>query len=67
MDLYLLHWRGTIPLHETVEGFETLLQVGKIRYWGIRNFDVNDMEGLMHFPQGSGKGNVAMSTPRCFR
>jgi diketogulonate reductase-like aldo/keto reductase len=53
LDLYLLHWRGSIPLRETVEGFERLLQEGKIRYWGVSNFDVDDMEELVDLPHGS--------------
>lgn len=39
IDLYLLHWRGTYPLSETVAAFETLKADGKIRYWGVSNFD----------------------------
>jgi len=46
LDLYLLHWRGSVPLTETVEGFETLRRTGKIRRWGVSNFDVGDMEEL---------------------
>ena len=46
LDLYLLHWRGSVPLAETLEGFEQLLNDGKIRYWGVSNFDVDDMEEL---------------------
>ncbi|KVE44848.1 aldo/keto reductase [Burkholderia sp. BDU5] len=46
IDLYLLHWRGSIPLAETLAGFETLRDAGKIRYWGVSNFDVGDMEEL---------------------
>jgi diketogulonate reductase-like aldo/keto reductase len=46
LDLYLLHWRGSIPLRETLEGFELLFRGGKIRYWGVSNFDVSDMEEL---------------------
>ncbi|GLU35512.1 aldo/keto reductase [Trinickia caryophylli] len=46
LDLYLLHWRGTIALEETVEGFEALRRAGKIRHWGVSNFDVDDMEAL---------------------
>jgi diketogulonate reductase-like aldo/keto reductase len=53
LDLYLLHWRGSIPLRETVEGLETLLQVGKIRYWGVSNFDIDDMEELVDLPHGN--------------
>jgi diketogulonate reductase-like aldo/keto reductase len=46
LDLYLLHWRGTIPLRETVDAFEDLLAAGKILRWGVSNFDVDDMEDL---------------------
>lgn len=46
IDLYLLHWRGSVPLAETVEAFEALKAAGKIRYWGVSNFDVDDMEEL---------------------
>src|SRR5690348_11205090 len=47
LDLYLLHWRGGGPLDETVEGFEALRRDGKIRHWGVSNFDVDDMEELI--------------------
>jgi diketogulonate reductase-like aldo/keto reductase len=43
IDLYLLHWRGSIPLAETLEGFERLLRGGKIRHYGVSNFDRADM------------------------
>jgi diketogulonate reductase-like aldo/keto reductase len=46
IDLYLLHWRGGYPLEETVAAFEELIKAGKIRYWGVSNFDVEDMEEL---------------------
>ena len=46
IDLYLLHWRGAVPLAETVEAFEALKQAGKVRNWGVSNFDTRDMEGL---------------------
>jgi len=46
LDLYLLHWRGSIPLAETVEGFERLRAAGKIRRWGVSNLDVEDLEEL---------------------
>lgn len=46
IDLYLLHWRGAIPLAETLAGFEALIRAGKIRYWGVSNFDVADLEEL---------------------
>jgi len=47
IDLYLLHWRGDVPLVETVEAFERLRSEGKIRRWGVSNFDVEDMEELL--------------------
>jgi len=43
IDLYLLHWRGSIPLTETIAGFERLLREGKIRHYGVSNFDRADM------------------------
>jgi len=46
LDLYLLHWRGPVPLAETVEALTALRQAGKIRQWGVSNFDVNDMREL---------------------
>lgn len=46
LDLYLLHWRSTTPLEETVEGFERLKADGKIRAWGVSNFDPEDMAEL---------------------
>ena len=46
LDLYLLHWRGSVPLAETVAGFEALVQAGKVRHWGVSNFDVDDLEEL---------------------
>ena len=46
LDLYLLHWRGGIALDETLDAFERLRDAGKIRYWGVSNFDVDDMEEL---------------------
>lgn len=52
IDLYLLHWREDVPLLETVEGFETLRAAGKIRRWGVSNFDVDDMEELWRLPGG---------------
>jgi diketogulonate reductase-like aldo/keto reductase len=47
IDLYLLHWRGAVPLEDTVEAFDTLMGAGKIRNWGVSNFDVADMEELI--------------------
>jgi len=46
IDLYLLHWRGSVPLAETVEAFEALRRAGKIRHWGVSNCDVDDLEEL---------------------
>ncbi|UEM23854.1 aldo/keto reductase [Skermanella mucosa] len=52
MELYLLHWRGGIPLAETVETFERLKEQGKIRAWGVSNLDPDDMAELMEVPGG---------------
>jgi diketogulonate reductase-like aldo/keto reductase len=46
LDCYLLHWRGSHPLAETVAGFEALRSSGKIRAWGVSNFDVDDLQEL---------------------
>jgi len=46
IDLYLLHWRGRIPLAETVEALDRLVETGKVERWGVSNFDVEDMEEL---------------------
>lgn len=46
IDLYLLHWRGGIPLHETVAGFADLRRAGKIRHWGVSNLDLDEMNAL---------------------
>ena len=46
LDLYLLHWRGSTPLAETVEGMEALKRAGKIRAWGVSNLDLRDMDEL---------------------
>jgi diketogulonate reductase-like aldo/keto reductase len=47
LELYLLHWRGGIPLAETVDVMETLMQAGKIRHWGVSSLDVEDIEELL--------------------
>ncbi len=52
LDLYLLHWRGGIPLEETVSCMEQLKKEGKIRRWGVSNFDTSDMEELWRVPGG---------------
>ena len=46
IDLYLLHWRGAHPLRETVEAMRALVAAGKIRHWGVSNFDVDDLQEL---------------------
>src|SRR5437588_1799420 len=53
IDLYLLHWRGNTPIAETVETFEKLRSTGKIRYWGVSNFDVEDMKELFTIENGT--------------
>src|SRR4051794_27076554 len=53
IDLYLLHWRGSHPLAETVAAFELLKRQGKIRYWGVSNFDVSDMREVVGLPGGA--------------
>jgi diketogulonate reductase-like aldo/keto reductase len=53
LDLYLLHWRGRAPLRETVEAFRQLVGEGKIRRWGVSNFELSDMEELLATPGGS--------------
>ncbi len=52
IDLYLLHWPGSHPLADTVGAFKSLRAAGKIRYWGVSNFDVNEMEELAALPDG---------------
>lgn len=52
IDLYLLHWRGSHPLKETIAGFEALQAAGKIRLWGVSNLDTDDMEELLAAPGG---------------
>ena len=54
IDLYLLHWRGQVPLEETVAGFVDLQRTGKIRYFGVSNLDLSDMQELWNLPGGSG-------------
>ncbi|UYZ84710.1 aldo/keto reductase [Entomomonas sp. E2T0] len=52
LDLYLLHWRGSIPLAETVEVMENLKASGKIKRWGVSNFDTDDMKQLWQITNG---------------
>lgn len=59
IDLYLLHWRGPHPLAETLAGFEALLQAGKIRHWGVSNFDMEDCRELDSLAPGISPGKAA--------
>jgi diketogulonate reductase-like aldo/keto reductase len=52
IDLYLLHWREDTPLEQTLEAFTALARAGKIRYWGVSNFDVDDMKEVVRLPGG---------------
>ena len=56
LDCYLLHWRGSYPLQETVAAFEELVASGKIRSWGVSNFDTDDLDDMLAV---SGKGKIA--------
>jgi diketogulonate reductase-like aldo/keto reductase len=56
LDCYLLHWRGSYPLSETVAAFEELKRAGKIRSWGVSNFDADDLDELLSV---SGDGKIA--------
>ncbi len=52
LDLYLLHWRGSIALSETIDGFMALQKAGKIRYYGVSNMDIDDLRELLSLPGG---------------
>jgi diketogulonate reductase-like aldo/keto reductase len=56
LDCYLLHWRGNTPLSETVAAFEQLVSAGKIRSWGVSNFDADDLDELLEV---AGEGKIA--------
>jgi diketogulonate reductase-like aldo/keto reductase len=56
LDCYLLHWRGRFPLEETIESFEQLQKSGKIRSWGVSNFDTNDLDEALAI---AGPGRIA--------
>ena len=56
LDCYLLHWRGSYPLSETVAAFEELVRAGKIRSWGVSNFNVDDLDELLGV---AGEGKIA--------
>ena len=53
IDLYLLHWRGAVPLADTVRGFEQLQRRGLVRQWGVSNFDLADLRELVAVPGGA--------------
>lgn len=53
LDLYLLHWSGSIPISETLEGFTRLQHAGKIRYYGVSNLDLAEMQELWSVPAGT--------------
>jgi diketogulonate reductase-like aldo/keto reductase len=52
IDLYLLHWRGSVPFAETIEAFEALKQAGKIRHFGVSNLDLAEMKAWWKVPAG---------------
>ncbi|MCR6734972.1 MAG: aldo/keto reductase [Afipia sp.] len=56
LDCYLLHWRGQYPLEETVAAFEELVSAGKIRSWGVSNFDASDLAEMV---DAAGEGRIA--------
>ena len=56
LDCYLLHWRGSYPFEETVAAFDELVKSGKIRAWGVSNFDQDDLDELLHL---AGPGRIA--------
>jgi len=53
IDLYLLHWEGRHPLAETLEAFAILREQGKVRHYGVSNFDLDAMRGVDEMPHGS--------------
>jgi diketogulonate reductase-like aldo/keto reductase len=66
LDCYLLHWRGSHPLRETLSAFEELLREGKILSWGVSNFDVGDLKELAarHRARGAALVRGARRRPR---
>jgi diketogulonate reductase-like aldo/keto reductase len=56
LDCYLLHWRGSYPLADTVAAFEELVRAGKIRSWGVSNFDADDLDEMLAI---AGEGRIA--------
>ena len=61
IDLYLLHWRGEHPLEETCDAMRALVGDGRIRHWGVSNFDVDDMEELEDVDRGCAANQVYFS------
>jgi diketogulonate reductase-like aldo/keto reductase len=53
LDLYLLHWPGSIPIADTVDAFERLKEAGKVRYWGVSNFDMGELGEVLALPAGA--------------
>lgn len=62
LDGYLLHWRGRVPLAETIAGFEDLVAAGKIRSWGVSNFDEDDLAEALAI---AGPGRIACNQVLC--
>ena len=58
IDLYLLHWRGSVPFAETIETLERLVEGGKIRRWGVSNLDVPELEEIAALEGGAGLATV---------
>src|SRR3954463_2715893 len=56
LDCYLLHWRGSYPLEDTVAAFEELVKDGKIKSWGVSNFDADDLDEML---DAAGEGRIA--------
>src|SRR5262245_5095531 len=56
LDCYLLHWRGAYPLEDTVAAFEELVKAGKIKSWGVSNFDADDLDEMLAV---AGQGRIA--------
>jgi diketogulonate reductase-like aldo/keto reductase len=61
IDLYLLHWRGEHPLGDTCEAMQALVAEGKVRHWGVSNFDTDDMEELAALSSGCAANQVYYS------
>ena len=64
IDLYLLHWRGGVPLAETMAGMEALKATGKIRHWGVSNIDTDDMAELVRTGEGCAANQVLYNLAR---